>query len=131
MRHVKSKLKVNQLPSRTSNLEEVLKVLNFPNYWIRHIPLFKIRETSTNIKESAQGRSFARLSALAMKMIESLLRLLCPGPGFDNFQSYIFNHMYDELLKQKSTKLKSHNNVNAVTENHCKKKPINVPHQKN
>ena len=124
MRNMNDKLKINQIPSRTSNLEEVLKVFNLPNYWICHIPSFRIRETSINIKESAQGRSFARLSALAMKMIESSLRLLCPGPGFDNFQSYILNEMCNKQLKQKGTlRLESNNNVNKATDNNCKTNP--------
>ena len=122
---VKDKKKVNQPSSttRTSNLNEVLNVFDLPNYWIRHIPSFKIRETSINIEESAPGRSFARLSKLAMKMLESSLRLLCPGPGFDNFQSHILNEIYNKKLKQKMLESNNNNVKNGATDNNSKTNP--------
>ena len=56
---VNDKLKVNHMPTRKNNLEEVLKIFNFQNHWIWYnISYFRIRETTTNIKESTFSSPF-------------------------------------------------------------------------
>ena len=69
------KLKLNHVSSRTHNLEEVLKLLNLEKYWICHIPLFQIRESTTNVKESSSNLTCNRLVSLATKMVESRLKV--------------------------------------------------------
>ena len=55
---VNDKLRLNHVPTRPNNLEELLKNLDIPNHWIRLILSFRIRETSTNIKEATSMLSF-------------------------------------------------------------------------
>lgn len=93
---VNDDLRLNHVPTRTNNLEELLKNLDIPNHWIRLIPSFRIRETSTNIKEAASMSSFARLVSLAKKMILSSLKSLCPGPGYEEFHSHVLSGLFNK-----------------------------------
>ena len=99
------------MPTRTNNLEELLKNLDIPNHWIRLIPSFRIGETSTNIKEAASKSSFTQLVSLAKKMISSSLKSLCPGPGYQQFHS----HVLSVLINKKEMSEQQHSIMELLT----------------
>lgn len=76
--------------SKTRELEDLLRKLDLANHWVRVIPSFQIRETANDIQLAASKASFGRLTSLGVRMIDKCLRLLCPGPGYDNFRKDVF-----------------------------------------
>ena len=113
---VNDELRLNHVPTRTNNLEELLKNLDIPNHWIRLIPSFRIRETSTNIKEAASTSSFMQLVSLVKKIISSSFKSLCPGPEYKQFHSHVLSGLFNkkEMPEQQHSILQLLNTKDAI-----------------
>jgi len=100
---IDSNMQQNISKSRTKGLEDFLEKLNLQKHWLRVIPSFCIRETAKNIQSSSSKASFGRLASLGIRMIDSALKLLCPGPGCFVFKSHVISKM-DEKIKKTEMK---------------------------
>ena len=92
--------------TKTSDLEALLSQFNLPNHWIRVIPSFKIRENEPNIRASSSKASFGRLVSLSTQLLETSLKIICPGPGYDEFKSYVLSKLVQKNYKMMRHKLK-------------------------
>ncbi len=92
--------------TKTSDLDALLSQFNLPNHWTRVIPSFKIRENAPDIRTSSSKASFGRLVSLSTRLVETLLKTICPGPGYNGFKLYVLSKLVQ----------KSHQNHQTQTE---------------
>ena len=89
--------------TKTSELEDLLSQFNLPHHWIRVIPSFKIRESESDIRASSSKASFGRLVSLCTRLIETSLKTICPGPGYEEFKSYLLSKIIQKNHKSHET----------------------------
>ena len=92
--------------TKISELEALLSQFNLPNHWIRVIPSFKVRENEADVRASSSKASFGRLVSLSTRLIETSLKTICPGPGYEEFKSYVFSKLIEKNQKSHQTPTK-------------------------
>ena len=73
-----------------------------PKYWVRVIPSFVIRENDMDIESACTKQSYIRFTSLCTKMIDIVLRTLCPGPGHCMFKKHLLKRMLEGIDKIKN-----------------------------
>ncbi len=99
---------------RSSTLEDLLNNLHIPSHWIRLIPSFRIRENAMRIEASASKNSYNRLMSLGSKVISQSLKVLCPGPGYDQFKKELISNQYLKVSEKKVSGKKADVNKNTT-----------------
>ena len=83
--------------TRSEKLENFLSQFNIPKYWVRVIPSFVIRENEMDIESASTKQSYLRMTSLCSKMIDIVLRTLCPGPGHRMFKKHLLQTMLEKI----------------------------------
>ena len=95
--------------TKSSTLEELLNNLHLPSHWIRLIPSFRIRENATRVDDSASKQSYLRFMSLGSKVINQSIKLLCPGPGYNQFKSELISKEYVKVSEENGSIQKNKN----------------------
>ena len=57
------------------------------------MPFFLIRENETDIQSATTKKSFGRRMSLCIKVVDSSIKGICPGPRFPKFRKHLLHIM--------------------------------------
>ena len=95
--------------TKATDLEALLSQFNLPYHWIRVIPSFKIRENEPNICTSSSTSLFGRLVSISTRLVETLLKTICPGHGYNEFKLYILSKLVQNNYQNHETQTEEQN----------------------